>query len=229
MRYFKETIKWLNMEKLYEERTSFRFKDEEHHVHHNFDEKAETLRYSVEERDENGAIYLEEYTLSFFEYYFSEVIKRARIDLAVIDTDYRHYNEKISSDIQLSVDRLALEFRKSGVDNIVPKLKPALIKLFARCTQLFGITAPKLTIETRGNPEYKAKRISDAIFSEMVNYANDLLDQDKETYQPQNNRKTSGMINKKIEAEYDFKYDEKRIGDNFRSRTRFDGKYFRIK
>lgn len=118
---------------------------------------------------------------------------------------------------------------------IFPHINDIYSKFFQSVYNLFGvnITIPKDKIINSKITQGRKKSISNAELLVMIREANKLLALNYEQYKPRKNSKTSSIINQELTTMFTDQsgnqlHSEKKIGDNFRERTRFHNGKFQL-
>ena len=99
---------------------------------------------------------------------------------------------------------------------------------FFNDTYPYKISLPDHLRQTkRGNPNFKANRISNKRLLEMVKVANEFIKADPKNYTPRRNAKSSTQLNLALSRKYE-EYEPERIGDYFRKNIVLENGRFRL-
>lgn len=137
--------------------------------------------------------------------------------------------------IQDSLFKFTTDYCKLASIWIFPHINDIYSNFFQRVYNLFDVKvyiSDSIIIESRMTQGRK-KSISNAELLVMIREANKLLALNYEQYKPRKNSKTSSIINQELTTMFTDQsgnqlHSEKKIGDNFRERTRFHNGKFQL-
>ena len=142
---------------------------------------------------------------------------------------------EVNNLIKSSLLRFSRDYCKLASIWYLPNINDIYSKFFQSVYNLFdvNITIPKDKIINSKITQGRRKSISNAELLVMIRNANRLLALNYEQYKPRKNSKTSSIINQELTTMFtdqngNHLHSAKKIGDNFRERTRFRNKKFQL-
>lgn len=137
--------------------------------------------------------------------------------------------------IQDSLFKFTTDYCKLASIWIFPHINDIYSDFFQRVYNLFDVKVyiPNSIIIESSMTQGRRKSISNAELLTMIRKANVLLTENFDQYKPRANSKTSTLINQELSEKFTDKdgrplHSQKKIGDNFRERTRFHNGKFQL-
>jgi len=157
----------------------------------------------------------------------------ATLALALAESEIQKL--EIQKLIQGSLFKFTTNYCKLASIWIFPHVNDIYSDFFQSVYNLFDVKVyiPNSIITESRITQGRRKSISNAELLVMIREANKLLALNYEQYRPRAKSKTSTLINQELAEKFTDKYgnplhSQKKIGDNFRERTRFHNKKFQL-